>query len=244
MNTDPDTVFFVDDDTVLCELLGEFLSNEGFDVKFSHSGQDALNQLDAVGYAYDVMILDIMMPEMSGFDVLQRVRRNSQIPIIMLTGRGDDVDKIVGLEMGADDYLGKPCNPRELSARLKALLRRTKHNPEQVAATAPIANEISLHNITLNKGTLEVSLNGQKLSLTSAEFNLLQLLMQSAGQMLTKSELTERVLQRKLSAYDRSIDVHISRIRQKLIASGGAGEIIKSIRGVGYQMLAESHEHN
>lgn len=228
-------VLLVDDDTSLCQLLAEYLAGEGFSVSALHSGEALLAHVqNEAAQGPQCIVLDIMMPGMMGLDALQHLRKFSDVPVIMLTGRGDDVDRIIGLELGADDYLGKPCNPRELAARIKAILRRasTETPPaEHVTAT------LQLHGICLDSQTREVQLHGEALSLTAAEFNVLRLLMASAGESLTKAYLTEQVLHRKLSAYDRSIDVHVSRLRQKLAKQGGLHDIIKTIRGSGYQMV-------
>ncbi len=227
-------ILLVDDDPMLCELLSEYLQEDGFDVASLNSGEEAIATLLS-DEQFDAVVLDIMMPVTSGLDVLREVRSKRDIPILMLTGRGDDIDRILGLEMGADDYLGKPCNPRELVARIRAVLRRSQQQTE----TAPAASTVDLHGICLDSGARSVTVNGKSLVLTSAEFNALKLLMNSAGETLTKQDITEQVLNRKLEAYDRSMDVHISRIRQKLAAEG-VSDVIKSIRGVGYQMLTDS----
>lgn len=198
MENEKINVLLVDDDVDLCALLSEFLEGDGFSVHAIHSGEESVNTLLSSNQ-YDTVVLDIMMPGMSGLDVLRAVRAEKQTPILMLTGRGDDIDRIVGLEMGADDYLPKPCNPRELGART-------------------------------------ASVEGRPISLTGAEFNALCLLMERAGQTISKQEMTQEVLSRPLEAYDRAMDVHISRIRQKLSAVG-VNNVIKSIRKVGYQML-------
>ncbi|PCK07339.1 MAG: DNA-binding response regulator [Alteromonadaceae bacterium] len=224
-------ILLVDDDLELCQLLAEFLLSEGFECSMVHSGSDAIQQLQP-GHAYEAIVLDIMMPGMSGLEVLQQLRQSINTPIIMLTGRGDDIDRIVGLEMGADDYMGKPCHPRELSARLKAVLRRSSPALHKTAERS-----ISLHNISLLAAKREVQACGLVLPLTSAEYDTLSLLMHSAGQVITKAHLTEQVLHRKLGAYDRSIDVHISRLRHKLAQAGASPEVIKTIRGRGYQFL-------
>lgn len=250
MNDSQQQILIVDDDAALCELLATYLGNEGFSVASVHDGHAALALLNQPNNI-DAVVLDIMMPGISGLEVLQQLRPQIDTPVLMLTGRGDDIDRIVGLEMGADDYLGKPCNPRELSARLKAILRRSSVASKATANTATL----QLHGIELDPGNLTVLVAGNSLNFTSAEFKVLELLMKSAGQTLSKASLTEAVLHRKLTAHDRSIDVHISRIRQKLSPytkdSGGAktnsndaaiglNTIIRSVRGVGYQMLAES----
>ena len=233
MNTVLSKILIVDDDQELCELLGDYLRLQELNVDCVNSGVDALAALQAEN-DYAAVVLDIMMPGITGLDVLQQLRPKNTVPVIMLTGRGDDIDRIVGLEMGADDYLTKPCNPRELLARIRAVLRRT-HLPPDVTQAA-LVEEIRFHGISVNAGLLSASVNGADLNLTGAEFHTLQLLMKSAGQTISKQRLTEQVLQRKLEAYDRSIDVHISRLRQKLSLHGVEG-VIKSVRGQGYQLL-------
>lgn len=234
MVSDTAKLLLVDDDRDLCEMLMEYLSGEGFACTALHEGRAAVAALSE-GNPYDAVVLDVMMPDLSGLEVLQRVRVSDPgTAIVMLTGRGDDIDRILGLEMGADDYLAKPCNPRELAARLRAVLRRRRVKPavEEVRTAR-------LHGIELDSRTLSATANGQSLNLTSAEFNALQLLMRSAGDTLTKQHLTETVLHRPLEQYDRALDVHVSRIRQKL-ASAGVQDVIKAVRGVGYQMVAQS----
>ena len=225
-------VLLVDDDPHLSQLLSEYLCGEGFSVHTATDGEQALRQLRE-GLGVDVMVLDIMMPRISGLDVLKQVRQFSQLPVIMLTGRGDDIDRILGLEMGADDYLAKPCNPRELSARLRAVLRRTRSG----FGDAPVSPKI-IGNLVLDPGALTALINGHSLALTAAEFRVLQFLVEYIGQVLSKEFLTEQVLQRKLTRYDRSIDVHVSRIRQKLAQVQGGPEHlhIKAVRGMGYQL--------
>lgn len=233
-------VLLVDDDLALCELLAQYLQTEGFDVCSVNSGSCAIEHL--ANTECDAMVLDIMMPGMTGLEVLQRVRADNAIPIIMLTGRGDDIDRIIGLEMGADDYLGKPCNPRELAARLRAVTRRAQQGAAGVANASEAAGaEITLNNIYINSSTLAVAFNGLPVNLTGAEFNVLLVLMKSAGQTLSKQSLTREALHREFTQYDRSIDVHVSRIRHKLAESGLSG-IIRSVRGVGYQMLLLSDD--
>ncbi len=234
MNTQNHHILLVDDDIELCHLLAEFLRGEGFRVSAVHDGQAALDGVKD-DTQFGAIVLDIMMPKVNGLEVLQALRGRIHTPIIMLTGRGDDIDRIVGLEMGADDYLGKPCNPRELAARLRAVLRRSGKQHARHDAQ----DTIQLHGICLNTGQRSVTANNAELQLTSAEFNVLALLMQSAGEVLSKAVLTEKVLQRKLGAYDRSIDVHVSRVRQKLAQALGKEDLIKTVRGAGYQFVNE-----
>lgn len=237
-NTRPH-ILLVDDDTELCELLTKFLENDSFQVSNCHDGYSALEALQK-DHEFSAVVLDIMMPRISGLETLQAIRAQHSIPVIMLTGRGGDIDRIVGLEMGADDYLGKPCNPRELAARLRAVLRRGQLD----ATSNAIAITLNLHGIELNRAQRQVKVQDQPLELTGAEFNVLALLMQSAGHTLGKKELTEKVLHRKLVAYDRSIDVHVSRLRQKLAKALQGKNLIKAIRGLGYQMVAEGKNIN
>ncbi len=230
MENEKINVLLVDDDKDLCALLQEFLEGDGFRVDAIHSGDEAIETLLNTDQ-YDTVVLDIMMPGISGLDVLKSVRAEKQTPILMLTGRGDDIDRIVGLELGADDYLPKPCNPRELGARIRAIIRRT-----QYLKTIPAASPSELHGIRLDTGARQATVNGKSVALTGAEFNALSYLMERVGQTISKQEMTQEVLKRPLEAYDRAMDVHVSRIRQKLSAAG-VTNVIQSVRGVGYQML-------
>lgn len=220
-------LLLADDDIELCELLARYLSNEGFKVSMVHDGEAAVSAISVGGY--DVLVLDIMMPKKDGFEALRELRKSSAIPVLMLTARGDDVDRIVGLEMGADDYLAKPCNPRELLARIRAILRRVND------VQAPLGSEqITVDDISLSPSTRQVSRGQEVLDLTSTEFNVLLVLLRNAGEVIAKSDLTQQALDRKLTEYDRSIDVHVSNIRRKL-GKGSTGEArIKTIRGVGF----------
>ncbi|TVZ37279.1 two-component system OmpR family response regulator/two-component system response regulator CpxR [Alteromonadaceae bacterium 2753L.S.0a.02] len=229
-------ILLVDDDQELCALLGEYLQHEGFSVSARHTGEQALSDLQKSLEA-DLIVLDIMMPGISGLEVLQQLRPQNKIPVIMLTGRGDDIDRILGLEMGADDYLAKPCNPRELVARIRAILRRSQAIP-QAATELPEKNVLQIANITLNTSEMLAMVNDTPLTLTAAEFNTLRIFVAHPGETLTKQQLTQQILHRELTAYDRSIDVHVSRVRQKL-AAAGVHDLIRSVRGVGYQLLAE-----
>lgn len=226
-------ILLVDDDQELTELLSDYLEAEGMRVSVENSGKAALVRLQR-GESFDLAVFDIMMPEMSGLELLQQVRPKLDLPVVMLTGRGGDIDRILGLEMGADDYLAKPCNPRELLARIRAVLRRVKHRaePEQ-------GKVLSRWCIELDPTKREVSISGELLDLTSAEFNVLHQFMQYPGEILSKSRLTEIVLHRPLVAYDRAIDVHVSRVRQKLATLLGAQELIKTVRGEGYLFVRD-----
>lgn len=226
-------LLLIDDDEELCELLVDYLGQEGFQVEAVHTGEVGLERLlgDASRAHPHLVVLDVMMPGMNGFEVLRRLRERSAVPVLMLTARGDDVDRIVGLEMGADDYLPKPFNPRELVARLRAIHRRAE------AAGTPGA--IRLGDIDLDPATRVARRAGQPLPLTSVEFALLEMLMRAAGRAVTRDALAEQVLGRPWSPYDRSIDVHVSNLRRKLGESEGR-ELIKTVRGVGYQYADRS----
>jgi two-component system response regulator CpxR len=217
-------ILLIDDDAELCSLLIEFLKREGFAVECEHEGQRGLEK--ALQPGVDLVVLDVMLPGIDGFEILRRLRHESKVPVIMLTARGEDVDRIIGLELGADDYLPKPFNPRELAARMRAILRR--YEPRPVVASS----RLEQNGIALDPGTREVFSNGKRVELTTFEFDILELLMRSAGRVLSRDALMENFYNRKATAFDRSIDMHISHIRKKL----ERGEnLIKTIRGVGYQ---------
>jgi two-component system response regulator CpxR len=223
-------VLLVDDDRELCQMLTEYLHAEHFEVKSVYDGGEALEELKSD--EYEILILDVMLPNVSGFDVLRKLGASYATPILMLTARGDDVDRIVGLELGADDYLSKPFNPRELVARIRAILRRANHRMGR--SSAP--DEISVGPITLHAGTHLVHVSGVAVPLTGAEFRVLELLMRSAGQVISRDTMTELALGRKLVAYDRSIDTHISNLRRKLDLETGKNPEIKNVRGSGYTL--------
>ncbi len=223
-------VLLVDDDRELCQMLGEYLSAEHFEVQSVHDGSDALAELAASDF--DILILDVMLPSVSGFDVLRKLGATHDTPILMLTARGDDVDRIVGLELGADDYLSKPFNPRELVARVRAILRRASNRP----ARAGVADEIIVGPIVLHAGMHQVRVADRAVALTGAEFRVLEILMRSAGQVISRDSMTEQALGRKLVPYDRSIDTHISNLRRKLELEAGKNPEIKNVRGSGYTL--------
>jgi len=223
-------VLLVDDDRELCQMLCEYLQAEHFDVKSVHDGGDALAELQASDF--EIVILDVMLPSVGGFDVLRKLGASYDTPILMLTARGDDIDRIVGLELGADDYLSKPFNPRELVARIRAILRRASNR----SARGSIPDELTVGPITLNTGTRQVHVAAQRIPLTGAEFRVLELLMRSAGQVISRESMTEQALGRKLAAYDRSIDTHISNLRRKLDLEAGKNPEIKNVRGSGYTL--------
>jgi two-component system response regulator CpxR len=218
-------VLLVDDDAELCGLLGEFLRREGFTVDCEHEGNLGLEHAAQSGI--DLVVLDVMLPGIDGFEILRRLRQRSKVPVIMLTARGEDVDRIVGLELGADDYLPKPFNPRELAARIRAILRRYEPRPAVAAG-----GRLEVNGVALDPGTRDVFTDGKRVDLTTFEFDILEMLMRSAGRVLSRDALMENFYNRKATPFDRSIDMHISHLRKKL----EHGEpIIKTIRGVGYQ---------
>ncbi len=225
-------ILVIDDDKELCSLLVDYLNPEGFEIEAVNDGKAGLEQ--ALSEKFDLIVLDVMLPGMNGFDVLNRIRSKSNTPVLMLTAKGDDIDRIVGLEMGADDYLPKPFNPRELVARIRAVLRRL--NPaRQKADISQETDLLTIDDIHINLGTRTAKQAGKTVSLTAMEFNLLASLMRSAGQIVLREELINEVLGRDQTPFDRSIDVHISNLRKKIGHKSGPHDRIKTIRGVGYQ---------
>ncbi len=225
-------ILVIDDDIELCELLSDYLGSEGFAVETVNHGEQGAEQ--ALAGEYVLVVLDVMLPGMNGFDVLRKIRESSKLPVIMLTARGDDIDRIVGLELGADDYLPKPFNPRELVARVRAIQRRTEVAISAPAGAAQSLSEVSIGDVVLSSASRSVKRDGELIELTSVEFTLLEVLLRQAGQVISREELVEKALGRRLSAYDRSIDVHVSALRKKLGHYSGNSERIKTIRGVGY----------
>ncbi len=219
-------VLIIDDDEELCELVSEYLTVEGFEIESVNDGEAGLKA--ALSGDYEIAILDVMLPKMNGFDVLRNLRGTSKLPILMLTARGDDMERIVGLEIGADDYLPKPFNPRELAARLRAILRRTADTDEETS------EKLNVDGIQLSTAARTVVLDGKPINLTSVEFELLNQLLKEAGKIIRKEELSETVLERKLSPFDRSLDMHVSNLRKKLGQRADGSERIKTVRSVGY----------
>lgn len=217
-------ILLVDDDAELCGLLTEFLQREGFTVECAHEGHLGLEM--ALRPGVDLVVLDVMLPGIDGFEILKRLRQKSKVPVLMLTARGEDVDRIVGLELGADDYLAKPFNPRELTARIRAILRRYAPRPPSPSS------RLEVNGVTLDPGAREVFSNGKAVELTTFEFDILELLMRSAGHVLSRDALMENFYSRKATPFDRSLDMHISHLRKKL---EHGDSLIKTIRGVGYQ---------
>ena len=219
-------LLLVDDDVELSELVTEFLGGEGFDLDVVHDGRSGLER--ARSTTYDLVILDVMLPGLGGFEVLRQLREGSSVPVIMLTARGEEVDRIVGLEMGADDYLPKPFNPRELAARIRAILRRAD-------APAGSSDLVAVDDVAVDLGTRMVTVAGREVDLTGVEFSLLEALVRSAGTVVSRDDLSRAALYRRASAFDRSLDVHISNLRRKLGPAPDGGDRIKTVRGVGYQ---------
>lgn len=223
-------LLIVDDDVELCRLLSERLTSEGFVLEAVHDGPLGLDRVLSQEHA--LVILDLMLPRMGGLEVLRRVRKQSPVPVLILTARGEDVDRVLGLEIGADDYLPKPFNPRELIARIRAILRRTSR-------TARTLSSYAIGDVQIDPAAREVRIDGMAIDLTSVEFTLLETLLRDAGHVATREHLTETVLGRKLGPFDRVIDVHISNLRKKLGRAHGE-ERIKAVRGSGYLFVSRS----
>lgn len=222
-----DRILVVDDDIELCGLVAEYLAPEGFQVEAVHDGRTGLEA--ALSGKYRLIVLDVMLPSMNGFDVLRNIRDKSKIPVLLLTARGEDVDRIVGLEIGADDYLPKPFNPRELVARIRAVLRRSSGEKAE-----DVPDVVKVGDVELDPATRSVRCKGLPLELTSVEFNLLEVLLHEAGRVVTRERLVDAVLSRKFSPFDRSIDMHVSKLRKKLGDCEAGADHIKTVRGVGY----------
>lgn len=229
-----DRILIIDDDVEMCSMLKEYLESEGLETEVVHEGTAGLKR--ALSDQHDLVVLDVMLPGISGLEVLRQLRSESTSRVVLLTARGEEVDRIVGLEVGADDYVSKPFSPRELLARIRAILRRPVTDPQgkrAVPRTAPI----QLNDIEMDFGTRTVRRNGRPIILTAVEFNLLELLLRSAGRVVTREQVAELVLGRNLNSFDRSIDVHVSKLRRKLGNLPSGEERIRSIRSVGYMYL-------
>jgi two-component system response regulator CpxR len=223
------SILIADDDRALCALLRDYLQREGYAVQVAHDGASALAQLQNPGQRPDLLILDVMMPGRDGLDTLRELRLQYRLPVIMLSARGEPVDRVIGLELGADDYLSKPCLPRELLARVRAQLRR--HAPAQ-------AGTLQVGTLRLQPGERRAFSEECELSLTGAEFQLLLALAQRAGELVDKAALTRLALGRELERFDRSVDVHVSRLRHKLAEASTQSPRIESVRGAGYILVA------
>jgi two-component system response regulator CpxR len=226
-------VLIIDDDAELCELVTEYLESEGFEVEAVYDGLTGVDRCLATDP--ELVILDVMLPGLGGFAVLNRIREDSRVPVIMLTARGEEVDRIVGLEMGADDYLPKPFNPRELAARIRAILRRTTEIAEPDSPS-----HVEVGDLEMDLGARQVRCAEVEVELTGAEFMILEVLLREAGNVVNRDELSREALGRRTSAFDRSLDVHLSNLRRKLGPLAGGGERIKTIRGVGYLYVKPS----
>ncbi len=220
----------VDDDLELCEVLKRYLETEDFRVSFAHTG-DAGTKAGIEGN-FELIVLDVMLPDKKGFNVLKDIRQRTRTPVLMLTARGEEFDRILGLELGADDYLPKPFSPRELIARISAILRRSGWLSDNKNGLRP--PKIKFGDLELDLGARIVTKGSGPLNLTSAEFELLHMFIEFPGQVLTRDRLVERVLDRKFSPFDRSIDFHITNLRRKLGPQPDGGERIRSVRGIGY----------
>ena len=223
-------VLLVDDDTELGELVREYLAREGFSLEVEADGTHAVER--AVAGDYQLIVLDVMLPGVSGFDILRHLRAVSRIPVLMLTARGDDVDRIVGLELGADDYLSKPFNPRELVARIRAVLRRVRF--DAAADAEPVDERLGVDDVEVDVRRHVVRRAGTPIELTAVEFSVLEILLRAAGTVVRRDELARGALGRALMPFDRSLDVHVSRLRKKLGPRADGGERIRALRAVGY----------
>jgi two-component system response regulator CpxR len=221
-------ILLIDDDVGLCELLTEYLVGEGFAVESAHTGPEGVSRVIANGW--DAIVLDVMLPGMNGFDVLKQIESQTTVPVLMLTARGDDTDTVLGLELGADDYVAKPCSPRVLVARLRNLLRRKAGEPDN-----PIETRIG--DLSYDIQNRQVKVGEREIELTGAEFNLLALLLKHAGELVSKEVLAKQGLGRGLQAYDRRIETHMAQIRKKLGPQSDGSPRIKTVRGAGYQYL-------
>jgi two-component system response regulator CpxR len=225
-------LLLIDDDRKLCRLLRDYLEPMGYRVELAHTGPEGLERAREGGFA--AVILDVMMPGQDGFEVLKALRRESQVPVLMLTARGDEADRIVGLELGADDYLPKTFSPRELLARLRAVTRRSQGSAAAAEATEP---ELVVGPLRLNPGARVALLGDQVLALTPVEFDLLQSLMRARGRVKTREQLLEEIRERDYEVFDRSIDVHISALRRKLGDDPRQPRFIRTVRSAGYMLI-------
>jgi two-component system response regulator CpxR len=220
----------IDDDTELCSLLEEFFREQGIDSTFAHRGYAGLDRLRGGGI--DLVILDVMLPGSDGFEILRKIRMGNSIPVIMLTARGEDVDRIIGLELGADDYLPKPFNARELLARIRAVLRRERSSQEG-------PQRLEVGDVVMDLGAREVLCADRPVALTTLEFDILEMLMRAAGRVLTRDQIMEKLYDRSVGPFDRSIDLHVSHLRKKL---GPEVQRIKTVRGNGYQFIRAARD--
>ncbi len=227
-------VLLIDDDVELVTMFAEYLAQEGFAVTCVHNGQEGARA--ALTGEYAIAILDVMMPGTNGIDALRLIRAGSRIPVLMLTARGDDADRILGLELGADDYVAKPCTPRELTARVRAILRRTQAAPESAGGAGAV---LAVGKLTMYPEQRRVTWDGAPVELTSTEFNLLEVLARNAGRAVSKNELSEQGLGRPLARFDRNIDVHLSSLRHKLGPLADGRSCLQTIYRQGYQLIRD-----
>ena len=227
--TDAEQVLVIDDDVELCKLVTRYLTQEGFQIQSVNAGASGAEL--ALSGNYALIVLDVMMPGVNGFDVLRRIRAHSRIPVLMLTAKGDALDRVLGLEMGADDYLPKPFNPQELAARIRAILRRAKPD-------APVGAPITVGDIEIDSRARVVRRAGEIVNVTTVEFDLLEALLRAAGQVVGRERLTHDVLGREFSPFDRSIDTHVCNLRKKIGLLPDGTERIKGVRGIGYLYAA------
>lgn len=225
-------ILLVDDDCELVGLLQEYLALEGFQVSAEHDGDTGLAA--ALTGQFDLLLLDVMLPTLNGFEVLKRLRASSSLPVIMLTARGESIDRVLGLEHGADDYIAKPYHHHELVARINALLRRVSYSGAASMATSSV---LQVDDLRLDRSTLTVTLANQPVELTGAEFGVLCCLLERLGELVDKDSLAQAALGRALMAYDRSIDMHVSNVRKKIGKRRDGSDWIKTVRGRGYLLV-------
>jgi len=230
-----ESILVIDDDVEMCGMLAEYFQSEGLQVETVHNGEHGLQR--ALSGEHSLILLDIMLPKINGIEVLRRLRTESNARVLLLTARGEEVDRIIGLEVGADDYVPKPFSARELLARIRAILRRPETAP---AANSRVSSRVVLGDVEMDKGTRSVRRAGSDVDLTALEFNLLELLLRMAGQVVTRERVAAAILGRQFSPFDRSIDVHVSKLRRKLGPQASGQERIKSIRSVGYIYTAQA----
>jgi len=231
-------ILLIDDDNELTELMHRFLTHEGFCVSSAPDGDAGLARIRQE--AFDLAVVDVMMPGKNGMDVLRELRTFSQLPVIMLTARGEEMDRIIGLELGADDYVPKPCNPRELAARIRAVLRRYEAKGRQETLQTSGASQVQqVANFEWHPQSRRILENGQEITLTSSEYNILSVLLSHAGEVVEKNELTEQALGKRHGPFDRTLDVHIGRIRKKLTPLDNGEPPIKTVRGVGWMLALD-----
>jgi two-component system, OmpR family, response regulator len=225
-------VLLIDDDVELVDMFRQYLEQEGFQVGCAVDG--AAGAREALGGQYAIAVLDVMMPRMNGIETLRRIREKSHMPVLMLTGRGDDTDRILGLELGADDYVAKPCTPRELTARIRAILRRTHGQPRSDGEET-----LAVGKLAMMPGQRRATWDGKVIELTSTEFNLLEVLARNAGRPVSKNELSEQGLGRPLARFDRNIDVHLSSLRHKLGLLADGRSCLQTVYRLGYQLIRD-----